>query len=311
MKLYTGSFSQIGSRAYQVRDIVFVKEQNVPVEHEHDDKDEISEHFLIEHNGEAVATARVQPDGHIGRFAVVKRWRGKGLGLGLLNAIIATCKDRGMEHLFLNAQEHALDFYKKCGFKIKSDPFVEAGIVHRRMELDCKDVKIPEMVYVVDENNDIQSITTRAIMREKRLGHRASYIAVCNRDNKFLIELRTLSKDYAPGLFDACVGGIEQIFEDRFDSALRELEEEVGIKADRQSLHYLGFEKIDSPPTYVLADMYFIKGDFITKRQSSEVSGIMYLDLEDIKSLEKNFAKDSYKAFFKIVEKAQAAGLIK
>ena len=67
MKLYTGSFSQIGSRAYQVRDIVFVKEQNVPVEHEHDDKDEISEHFLIEHNGEAVATARVQPDGHIGR----------------------------------------------------------------------------------------------------------------------------------------------------------------------------------------------------------------------------------------------------
>ena len=40
----------------------------------------------------------------------------------------------GCEKLCLDAQTHAIGFYKKLGFRVTSDEFLEEGIPHVEME---------------------------------------------------------------------------------------------------------------------------------------------------------------------------------
>lgn len=172
-----------------------------------------------------------------------------------------------------------------------------------------------ELVEIVNENNEVVKVVPRSQMRREHLPHRASYIAFCNNEGRFLIEVRTLRKDYMPGKFDACVGGIVQAGEDPVISARREFAEEVGIDVDapdcRVKLHNLGVMHIDSDPFYLFGYLFLAKGDAITRRQESEVSGIMYLYEDDIMRLEDNFAPDSLKAFKEILRRAREQGLIK
>lgn len=119
-----------------VRKTVFVVEQSVPEQLEWDGLDEQCIHVLAETAaGEAIGTGRLLPDGHIGRMAVLKHWRGKGVGSAILEELIAAARERGFESAALNAQTHALGFYARLGFEVVGDEFMEAGIPHRTMRL--------------------------------------------------------------------------------------------------------------------------------------------------------------------------------
>ncbi len=121
-------------RALLIRELVFVQEQGVPVEIELDEFDPLSEHAIaISRAGEVVGTGRLLPDGHIGRMAVLKAWRGKGVGKLLLEALVRRAIERGFGAAMLNAQIHAKAFYEKAGFTTEGDPFIEAGIAHVAM----------------------------------------------------------------------------------------------------------------------------------------------------------------------------------
>ncbi|NIO43716.1 MAG: GNAT family N-acetyltransferase, partial [Burkholderiales bacterium] len=65
---------------------------------------------------EPVATGRLLPDGHIGRIAVLRAWRGRGVGSQVLEALITIAQARGIANCVLNAQTHALAFYERHGF---------------------------------------------------------------------------------------------------------------------------------------------------------------------------------------------------
>ena len=117
-----------------IRYAVFVDEQGVPPELEHDEHDPYALHLLaISADGEPVATARMLPDGHIGRMAVLREWRGRGIGSTLLRELIAIAVRRGGGTLFLHAQCRAEPFYRRLGFVAEGDVFEDAGIDHRRM----------------------------------------------------------------------------------------------------------------------------------------------------------------------------------
>lgn len=119
-----------------VRELVFVVEQNVDPSEEWDDMDQACVHFVArDRTGNAIGTARLLPDGHIGRMAVIKAWRGQGVGDALLKAAVASALEAGHHELALNAQTHALGFYARFGFAATGEPFDEAGIPHRRMTL--------------------------------------------------------------------------------------------------------------------------------------------------------------------------------
>ena len=119
-----------------IRTAVFVDEQEVPEELEWDGLDEQCTHALARTpTGVAIGTGRLLPDGHIGRMAVVKHWRRKGVGSAILNTLIAAAIDAGHASVALHAQTHALAFYARFGFEVESGVFMEAGIPHRSMRL--------------------------------------------------------------------------------------------------------------------------------------------------------------------------------
>ncbi|MFI4922882.1 MAG: GNAT family N-acetyltransferase [Burkholderiales bacterium] len=120
----------------RVRKEVFIVEQNVPVELEWDGLDPEARHVLAQsRNGEAMGTARLLPDGQIGRMAVLKEWRGLGVGSALLEALLQMARTRGFSKVFLNSQTRAIAFYSRHGFKVASGKFMDAGIPHVRMVL--------------------------------------------------------------------------------------------------------------------------------------------------------------------------------
>ena len=119
-----------------VREQVFVIEQNVPLTLEWDEMDARSAHVLaLSNSGKPIGTGRLLPDGHIGRMAVLKAWRGHGIGSALLEALMILGWKNGHEALVLNAQVAAAPFYAKYGFEKHGEIFDEAGIPHIEMSL--------------------------------------------------------------------------------------------------------------------------------------------------------------------------------
>lgn len=126
------------ARCMDIREEVFVAEQSVPQELERDEYDDTALHFLALIDGEPVATARVLwKDGgktaKIGRVAVRKAHRGKGLGRDLLSAIEKDSALTGVHRFVLDAQTHALPFYENLGYIAEGPEFLDAGIPHRHM----------------------------------------------------------------------------------------------------------------------------------------------------------------------------------
>ncbi len=120
-----------------VREQVFIQEQSVPEELEWDGLDELCFHFIAwSSGGDPVGTVRLTVDGKIGRLAVLKHWRAKGVGRALMAAVMAMARSEGNCRLYLDAQVSAIGFYEKFGFRAHGPVFDDAGIDHRRMELD-------------------------------------------------------------------------------------------------------------------------------------------------------------------------------
>lgn len=128
-------FSESLAEIRAVRFTVFVDEQQVPAEIEMDEWDERSKHVLATSNGVAVGTGRLLPDGHIGRVAVLAAWRGKGVGLRLMEELMRLGSAANMPRFVLSAQIQAVPFYERLGFVVKGETYEEAGIPHVEMFL--------------------------------------------------------------------------------------------------------------------------------------------------------------------------------
>ena len=127
--------------ALDVRERVFVGEQDVPYDREVDGRDPDATHFLVRDGGDPIATARVRPyDGSderalkIERVAVVAGRRGEGYGDRVMDAVESHAAEEGYDRLVLDAQVPVVGFYERRGYTVQDDePFDDAGIPHRRM----------------------------------------------------------------------------------------------------------------------------------------------------------------------------------
>lgn len=114
----------------RIREKVFIAEQAVPPELEWDNEDAQAVHFLAYEGDYAIGTARLLPDGQIGRVSVLKDWRGLNVGDALLAAVIAEAERRGLLEQRLSAQVQATPFYERHGFRVLSEEYLDAGIPH-------------------------------------------------------------------------------------------------------------------------------------------------------------------------------------
>ena len=118
---------------------MFVEEQGVPAVLEWDALDAGAVHCLASTEGRApVGTGRLvrTPEGwRIGRMAVLREWRGRGIGRAVLDLLVAATRASGARAVILHAQQHAFGFYARAGFCAEGPTFDEAGIAHRVMRL--------------------------------------------------------------------------------------------------------------------------------------------------------------------------------
>ena len=116
-----------------VRYEVFVDEQNVQEELEIDGLDGEAKHVLAFVDGVPIGTGRILIDGHIGRVAVLKNYRGHGIGKLIMKELIKWAHDMNLEKIWLSSQWHAHSFYLDLGFVCVGDIYKEAGIDHIKM----------------------------------------------------------------------------------------------------------------------------------------------------------------------------------
>jgi len=128
-------WERVRELASPIRFEVFVREQRVPAEIELDDMDARSLHAIVFLEEKPVGTARLLPDGHIGRMAVLKAHRKKGVGAAMLKRLIEAARERGDREVALSAQVHAVPFYRAHGFVEEGAEYEEAGIAHQAMRL--------------------------------------------------------------------------------------------------------------------------------------------------------------------------------
>ncbi len=122
------------ARLCAVRRTVFIEEQGVPAAMEWDEHDAVSSHWLVAAaDGSSIGCARLLPDGHIGRMAVLPAWRGLGVGRVLLNTVLAAARAHGHSFARLSAQIQAVGFYRRAGFIVEGAEYEEAGIPHLAM----------------------------------------------------------------------------------------------------------------------------------------------------------------------------------
>ena len=121
-----------------LREKVFVVEQNVDKELEFDELDKDARHLVLKFNDKVIAGGRITAlDGmaKIGRVVVDKDYRGLGIGLEVMKALISESYNLGYKDIIVYAQTRALGFYQKLGFVAFGEEFEEANIPHYQMKL--------------------------------------------------------------------------------------------------------------------------------------------------------------------------------
>jgi predicted GNAT family N-acyltransferase len=138
------NWNQDKAALIKLRGIVFVEEQNVPVSLEIDGIDPDCRHVKAVMDDQTIGTARLLPNGYIGRMCVLKEFRNQGVGKKMLECLIQQAffdqtTSEPMEKVSLNAQSSAIVFYEANGFVTCSEEFMEANIAHRKMVLKKAD----------------------------------------------------------------------------------------------------------------------------------------------------------------------------
>lgn len=157
--------------------------------------------------------------------------------------------------------------------------------------------KVPhvEWVDIVDEQDRVIGVAERARVRQENLRHRASYILVLDEGERILVQRRTPSKDFCPGMLDACAGGVVTTGEAMALSAWRELAEELGIRdVPLQDYGTFYAEGEASGSRYrVWGGLFSCHYQGPLQLQAEEVSEVHWMSLGEIADRADEFTPDS------------------
>jgi len=126
------------SHCYELRKIVFIEEQKVPIERHMDEYDEFSIHFIVYDKNIPIGAARTRLADNcakLERICILSANRGHNIGRQLIQKIEEYWVNNSITCYRLSSQVQAAKFYEKLGYIIISEkPYMDAGILHVMME---------------------------------------------------------------------------------------------------------------------------------------------------------------------------------
>lgn len=146
---------------------------------------------------------------------------------------------------------------------------------------------------IIDEDNNIVGEDSRENIHRKGLLHREIHVWIYNKKGEILLQKRSMTKDTYPGLLDASVDGHLDLNDDYDKAAIREFEEEIGIKISKNDLTYItkirkkSYDKITGMTNNVIRAVYAYEYDNEQeiKLEKGEADSLEFWPLEKILNL--------------------------
>ncbi len=157
-----------------------------------------------------------------------------------------------------------------------------------------------EIVQIVDRNNQAIDSVPRSVMRNQHLIHRASYILVFNSKKELFLQKRTMTKDVFPGTWDVAAGGVVLAGESYEESAIRELDEELGVTGVNLHHHFDHFYEDENNRVWGRIFTCIHDGPFTLQQEEIEYG--RFLSIQDCFQLSKEepFTPDGLEILIKL-----------
>lgn len=179
-------------------------------------------------------------------------------------------------------------------------PFFSLKLHYRgdRLEEAVLDGAPMELLDVLDEDGEPSGLVReRTMVHERGDYHRTSHVWIsretADKSHELLLQKRSMDKDSFPGCYDISSAGHIPAGADYMDSAIRELYEELGIRANKESLRFLGFhdaafdgEFYGRPFRNHEKSAVFLYTEPVDERmlhlQKSEVESVCWMNIDEI-----------------------------
>lgn len=174
-----------------------------------------------------------------------------------------------------------------------------------------------EYLDIYDSEGKLTGIKkTKKEAHSEGLWHKAVHVWVVNSKKELLIQKRSPIVDSYPNKLDISAAGHVSAGEDDVTSALREAEEEIGLKLTKKDLVKIGvIKQIHTPRAdYInneINPIFIVKMDLNLnkiKKQVEEVSEVKYIPYKELKNLVENKGElfvphpEEYKLLFDYLE---------
>ncbi|WP_338803307.1 GNAT family N-acetyltransferase [Xenorhabdus griffiniae] len=127
-------------QAFAIRKQVFTDEQGFDAEIDIDEYDDIALHVVVFDSEKPIGVLRaIQKDNNmlkVGRVAVLRHYRGQGIGRKVMEFIKDFGRKNNIETIILSAQCHAQPFYESLGYQAQGEIYLEEGAEHIFMTLN-------------------------------------------------------------------------------------------------------------------------------------------------------------------------------
>jgi len=127
-------YNKLNDDVIKIRTSVFIDEQGF--KNEFDEIDKTCFHIVLYDNKKPVATCRYFNDGnifHIGRVAIIKEYRGKHLGIEIMQTAEKEITSMNAKQIEVSAQVRVKEFYKKLGYNEVGEVYFDEFLEHIRM----------------------------------------------------------------------------------------------------------------------------------------------------------------------------------
>lgn len=144
-----------------------------------------------------------------------------------------------------------------------------------------------EIIDILDENGIIIGKKSKKEAHKDGSWHQAAHVWIYNSKGELLLQLRARDKDNYPGMWDISAAGHIALGENPDDCALREIYEEIGLKAKKQDLKKINVRKTSKKR----ADYFNSEFDYVylyrfdediskIELRDGEVEKVMFLQLD-------------------------------